>query len=132
MVNEVAVVRMHGDVDARTAPVLAERLAQELRRSDRRVVVVDLRGVGVLEPAGLQVLITAQERAREKHVAVRIVADAHAVLEYLTLTSRAHTLIVFPVYAHAVQLLRGHIGPMPPPVPQQGIEQRLHAAGNPQ
>ncbi|OZM72024.1 hypothetical protein CFN78_17990 [Amycolatopsis antarctica] len=100
--GEVAVVRVNGDIDARTAPGLAARLTAELGRPEGRAVVVDLRQVDFLGIAGLEVLIDAQQEARTGHAALRIVADTAAVLGCLARTSGHHTLIVFPVFALAI------------------------------
>lgn len=54
------VVVVSGDVDAATAPVLAEVLCQALRLA-LDPVVVDLALVGRLDPAGVQVLAAATE-----------------------------------------------------------------------
>jgi len=56
-------VTVTGDVDATTAPVLADRLVRLLTRPEEQDVQLDLRGVTFLDSAGLTSLIAAHRCA---------------------------------------------------------------------
>jgi anti-anti-sigma factor len=60
--RDVATVRVRGDLDAGTAPELG-RLLRKIQRH-ARVVLLDLRQLGSVDPCGTQVIIAAGTRAR--------------------------------------------------------------------
>jgi anti-anti-sigma factor len=78
-----ATVRVAGEVDLVTAPVLEEAL--ERARLDVRAtvefpeLVVDLCEVSFLSAAGLHVLATVHVRCVDDGMSVRVVGDHHAV-----------------------------------------------------
>lgn len=72
------VLTVVGKLDAATAPLLRAALDQTLVRAGSRHVVVDVRGVSVLAPAGLAALTQAGQRAVQQgghHRSLRVVVD---------------------------------------------------------
>ena len=94
--NTMMLVRVTGEVDLRTAPVLGEVL--ELARMDTGAraeleeIVVDLRRVGFLSAAGLDVLSRASSRCARDDIDFRVVADQPAVTRPLKVTSLGRLL----------------------------------------
>jgi anti-sigma B factor antagonist len=101
-----AVVRVSGEVDMLTAPVLAEQVRALLAASDgpiRRALVVDLTGVGFLGSAGLAVLADAAKIATERVITLRVVAASHAVLRPLQVAGLDAVLVIVDDLATAVE-----------------------------
>lgn len=80
-----ATVRVVGEIDSTTAPLLEQRLA-ELLDSDVRDLTVDLRAVTFLDSAGLCALATAHRRTVRQDVRMRILAGSRAVIRPLQIT----------------------------------------------
>src|SRR5690349_8958386 len=78
------VVRVTGDLDLLTAPLLRRRLQPLLEQPG--AVVVDLLNVGFLGSTGLAELTAAQDAAARTGVSLRLVATSHAVLRPLQVT----------------------------------------------
>ncbi len=78
-VTEVAVV---GEVDAATAPRLKAALLGALQHGDRGILV-DLRGVGLIDASGIGVLVEAARRARHEGVTLELRAPSQAVRRVL-------------------------------------------------
>lgn len=76
--NGAVVVQLDGELDAATAPRLAELLQCRLT-SALTTVVVDLSGLKFLGVAGVSVLARAALRAEAEHVAFRVVTGPHCV-----------------------------------------------------
>lgn len=79
------VLRVVGDIDMLTAPVLESMIAGQLQ-STPDVLVLDLRKVGFMSSAGLASLITARKQADEAGATLRLVATGDPVLRPLTVT----------------------------------------------
>ncbi|MDZ7732616.1 MAG: STAS domain-containing protein [Acidimicrobiia bacterium] len=80
------VLRLVGDLDPHTAPLLEETIDEHLGSG---ALAIDLEKIGFMDSAGLRVLISAQERATERAVelALRSPSDsARRVLEITGLT----------------------------------------------
>jgi anti-sigma B factor antagonist len=58
-----AVVTVHGEIDAHTAPVMRERMLDLVTQGIDRLVV-DLRNVGFIESVGLGTLVAVRKRLR--------------------------------------------------------------------
>ena len=56
------IVSIHGPVDAHTAPELRHRLADLIDGQGNRHLVLDLRGMTRVDPAGLSVFVDAHKR----------------------------------------------------------------------
>jgi anti-sigma B factor antagonist len=64
-------VRIEGELDVATAPVLGESLIQA-EASDAEVIVIDLTGVSFIDSTGLRALLEADARDRESPGAGRL------------------------------------------------------------
>lgn len=82
---DTAVLGVAGEVDAVTAPALADRMA-ELMSGGCRLVVVDLSAATFLASSGLAVLIRAANDARSRGRRFRVVAATRRVLRPLEVT----------------------------------------------
>lgn len=89
----IPLVRVTGDVDMATAPVLHRTVQDHLARLQR--FVVDLDGVDFLSSAGLAVLVDTQAQAQEHKLAWAAVAARSTVLRPLELTG---LLAMLPIY----------------------------------
>ena len=81
----VVTVKVVGEVDTFTAPVLRSTLDGQLEQSPRELVI-DLSGVQFLGSAGLAVLVETQKSARAKDVGLRLIATTRAVTRPLDVT----------------------------------------------
>ncbi|WP_346054767.1 STAS domain-containing protein [Amycolatopsis dongchuanensis] len=89
-----AVVHVLGELDGITAPRLTELLAARLRGT-LRTLVVDLRDVDFLGAAGLSTLLYADLLARQRHIALCVLADGNrAVNRILEITGVDRRLTV--------------------------------------
>jgi anti-sigma B factor antagonist len=99
------VLRVTGEVDMLTAPVLAEQIDYQVGDGGvaaGRVLVVDLTGVGFLGSAGLAVLAEASKRASDQSLPkVRVVAGSRAVLRPIEVTGLDSVLDIHPDLASA-------------------------------
>ena len=83
--GEVAVVRLHGELDMATAPLLDDTLTSVL--GDGAVeVVVDLASLTFLDSTGISVLLGAGQRAGEVGTGFRVRAPNRPVRKALHLT----------------------------------------------
>jgi anti-anti-sigma regulatory factor len=79
-----AIITVAGPVDREDAALLGHHLDDELDRG-RHVLVVDLSGVPTCDPAGVEVLAAARDRARRDGVTLHLVhLGAHAARRWLT------------------------------------------------
>lgn len=81
-------VRVDGDVDLESAPLIARSLEQALA-TGRPDVVVDLEGTGFMDSSGLNVLVTASKRARALGRSLRVIARAPQVSRLFEITGLA-------------------------------------------
>lgn len=85
----VLAVRVDGDVDTLTSPLLNSFLNEQFE-TNPRVLVIDMTRVQFLGSAGLAALIAAREEAGRRDVKLRLVSSSHAVLRPLTATGLAN------------------------------------------
>jgi anti-sigma B factor antagonist len=85
-VGDVVVVRVAGEVDLWTAPVLGPYLTAG------PPLVVDLSGVTFLAAAGLTLLVTANRRCRDLGGSMTLVRPQRNVLRVLRLANVLHVL----------------------------------------
>ena len=81
----VVTVKVVGEVDTFTAPVLRSTLDSQLEQSPRELVI-DLSGVQFLGSAGLAVLVETQKSSRSREVDLRLIATTRAVTRPLEVT----------------------------------------------
>jgi anti-anti-sigma factor len=74
-IPEVVIVRVSGTVNTHTAPLLAQRVGQQLTRAPH--VVVDLSQVTVLDPSALAVLVTLYHKALSSGTQIHIAGADH-------------------------------------------------------
>src|SRR4051794_38222618 len=79
------IVRLHGDIDLATAPVLRERLLSALRPG-LRLLILDMSGVSFCDAAGLAVLIGTQRRASALGIILHLAAPRPQVIKVLRIT----------------------------------------------
>jgi anti-anti-sigma factor len=91
--DAVSVVEVAGDVDMPDATKLGALLAAIVDRGPAGLVV-DLSGTAFFYSAGINALISATKRARDRGVAMTVVAAHRAVLRPLQLTGLAEVLTI--------------------------------------
>jgi|SRR5947209_15580888 len=89
------VVHMTGELDVLTAPKLAARLDEALRR-DAGDVHVDLRDVEFIDSAGLHVLLNAQRRLTRRSRRLSVLCGPGPVRRVIELARLVETLGVIP------------------------------------
>lgn len=95
--EHMVVLRVSGEIDMLTAPVLTEHVQEQFARVPApRTLVFDLTRVSFLGSAGLAVLAHAQTTASDRGDAVQVVANARAVLRPLEVTGLDKVLDVRP------------------------------------
>lgn len=83
------VLRVAGEVDIQTSPILQEHLERVLSQG-RRSIVVDLRDVTFLDSTGLSVLVAGLKRCQEAGGDMRIERPQPNVLRVLEITGLAN------------------------------------------
>jgi anti-sigma B factor antagonist len=78
-------LKVGGEIDSSSAPVLAQRLLEVLT-GPLSELIVDLCDVTFLDSAGLSVLASAHRRAADKQVPMRVLASSRAVVRPLQIT----------------------------------------------
>lgn len=86
-VKEAGIVRLEisGELDILTTPRLATALDALVRRSDENVIV-DLRGTGFIDSAGLQILLGTQRRLGRVSRRLSVVCDDGPVRRVIEMT----------------------------------------------
>lgn len=79
------VLRVSGEIDLATSPLLRRRALSQLAQAQRRLVL-DLRGVGFLGSAGLAVLVEIRSEALRRDIDLRLITTSRAVLRPLIAT----------------------------------------------
>ena len=103
--QDAVVLRVDGEVDVVSAPVLAQHLDRHFAvraPEDTRLLVLDLSGVTFLASAGLAVLANTRAVAARRGVEVRLVASSRIVLRPLELTGLDLALPTVPDVASAM------------------------------
>ncbi|MFI9383422.1 STAS domain-containing protein [Kutzneria sp. NPDC052558] len=99
--EDIAVVRVDGEIDMVTAPALESQVAALLREKPR-VLVIDLTDVRFFSSAGLAVLALAH-RESDDTTELRVVADDQAVLRPMELTGLTEDLEIRPSLTAALE-----------------------------
>ncbi|MHB8512102.1 MAG: STAS domain-containing protein [Actinomycetota bacterium] len=89
--GDAAYLRVSGEIDMATAPVLDERL-RTAQNNGYSGIVIDLENVTFMDASGLRSLLRAAERARQSERAFAIVKAPTIVQRVLQITGTAHLL----------------------------------------
>jgi anti-anti-sigma factor len=91
------VLCVDGELDRQTAPLLAARLDELVRRAaDGAVLTVDLAGTSFVDVGGVRTLLDACGRARQRGIEVRVGACRRQFLRVLSVTGAAALIEVVP------------------------------------
>jgi anti-anti-sigma factor len=99
--DDIAVVRVDGEVDMVTAPAVESQVVALLKERPR-VLVIDLTAVRFFSSAGLAVLALAH-RESDVSTELRVVANDPAVLRPLELTGLTEDLAIRPSLKAAIE-----------------------------
>lgn len=99
--DDVAVLRLRGEADLHTAPIVRDALDQAIRTGAERIVV-DLTGVTFVDSMMLGVLLGATRRIRPLGGQMRIVVDDPHVRRIFELTLLDRVLPLYPSLGLAV------------------------------
>ena len=91
----VAVVKLQGEADLHTAPILRDALNEAIE-SKPETLIVDLTGVTFIDSMMLGVLLSATRRARPNGTELRIVVDDPHVRRIFELTLLDHVMKLYP------------------------------------
>lgn len=89
------IIRVGGELDLHTSPLLQERLVQLLDQGVTRVAL-DLQDVGFMDSSSLGVLVTALKRLREREGDMALVGVNGSPLKVLALTGIDRLLTMYP------------------------------------
>jgi anti-sigma B factor antagonist len=101
MEDGIAVVRLRGEADLHTAPILREALNEAIEQLPT-TLVVDMTGVTFIDSMMLGVLLSATRRARPNGTELRIVVDDPHVRRIFELTLLDHVMQLYPGMAAAL------------------------------
>jgi anti-anti-sigma factor len=85
-VDGVAVVRVGGELDIHTAPLLTEAVEQAFADATTHSLEIDAERLQFCDSSGIQVLVKAREQALERGGGVRMVNLQGAVSKVLAVT----------------------------------------------
>ncbi|HEY0638982.1 MAG TPA: STAS domain-containing protein [Pseudonocardiaceae bacterium] len=101
--HHAVVIRLSGEIDHYTAPILGTTVDEALSgRSGRRLLVIDLERVEFIGSPGLAELIIAAERAQEAGMAMRLAAANATVRMLVAVTGTGALLTLSPTVADAL------------------------------
>lgn len=96
-----AIVRLGSALDTAAAPALRDRLLGVLHHGTR-LLILDLSGVLLCDPAGLNVLISTQRRARLLGITVCLAAPSIQVANLLRSTGVDRRFTMYPDISSAL------------------------------
>jgi anti-sigma B factor antagonist len=99
--DDCAVLRVTGEIDVYTAPLLRERVIH-LVDDGARHIIADLRGVTFLDSTGLGVLVGSLKRLRSNGGSLRIVINADRILRIFRITGLANVFALHSSLQEAV------------------------------
>jgi anti-sigma B factor antagonist len=83
--GDCAVLRIEGEIDAYAAPQLRERVI-DLAGNGTVHIIVDMRGAGFLDSAGLGALVGSRKRLRTGGGSLTLVASTDRILQIFRIT----------------------------------------------
>lgn len=95
VMDDVAVVRLRGEADLHTAPILSDALDEAIQ-TGAGSMVVDMTGVTFVDSMMLGVLLGATRRTRPRGMEMRIVVDDPHVRRIFELTLLDRVLQLYP------------------------------------
>ena len=99
----VTLVRVRGEVDLLTAPLLRAELDYQVDLMPS-VLIIDLTGVNFFGVSGVEVLIEVYQRARRTEILLRLVANTRAVARMVKILQLNR---LFPIYHGLAGALTG-------------------------
>ena len=99
--GDCAVVRVTGEVDVYTAPMLRERI-RELAAGGAVHLIADLGQVDFLDSTGLGVLVGGLKRLREDGGSLALVLETPRILRVFQITGLTKAFAVWPSVADAI------------------------------
>lgn len=102
LTGDVVLVRLSGEADLHTAPLLRDALDQAIE-TEAETLVVDLGGVTFVDSMMLGVLLGTTRRMAERGMEMRIVVDDPHVLRIFELTLLDRVLRLYPTLELAVE-----------------------------
>jgi anti-sigma B factor antagonist len=99
--GDCAVLRVTGEIDVYTAPLLRERVIH-LVDDGARHIITDLSGVTFLDSTGLGVLVGSLKRLRSHGGSLRVVINADRILRIFRITGLANVFALHPSVQEAV------------------------------
>ncbi|MCA1707505.1 MAG: STAS domain-containing protein [Actinobacteria bacterium] len=105
------IVHIHGRLDADTAQELKDRLVDVIDGQGNRQLVVDLRGMTLIDTAGLSVLVDASERLQTKGGELVLSGQSSQVAHAFAAAGLDATFEFTPAWAHRAHGgARAHLG----------------------
>jgi anti-sigma B factor antagonist len=94
-IGSVSVVDLDGNLTIGHGDVRLREVFSEILRSDRRHVLLNLRGVQYMDSAGIGELVACSKRARDSNVALKLLHPSAKVREMLEITRFADLFETF-------------------------------------
>jgi anti-sigma B factor antagonist len=101
-IDGVLVLAVRGELDAFTAPQLAEAIDNGIAASPK-ALIVDLSEVAFLASAGMTVLVTGHETARRAEKRFMVVADGPTTSRPMRLTGLDQAVSLYPTLDAALK-----------------------------
>ena len=99
--DDCAVLRTEGDIDAYAAPQLRDQVI-DLTGNGTVHIIVDLRGAGFLDSAGLGALVGSRKDLRAHGGSLALVASTDRVLQTLRISGLSDAFAVYSCVLHAI------------------------------
>jgi anti-sigma B factor antagonist len=99
--GDCALLRVTGEIDVYTAPLLRERMIH-LVDDGARHIIADLREVTFLDSTGLGVLVGSLKRLRSHQGSLRVVINADRILRIFRITGLVNVFALHPTAQEAV------------------------------
>lgn len=99
--GSAAILEVGGEVDAYSAPNLAEQIS-ELVAAGQKQIVVDLNGVEFIDSTGLGVLVGGFNEARDAGGRLDLVCAVERVIKLLRITGLDEVFTIKPTVAEAL------------------------------
>ncbi|GAB2847525.1 STAS domain-containing protein [Lentzea nigeriaca] len=100
--ENAVILRVTGEVDSYTAPLLHDHLAEVFTEAAGRAVVLDMTGVSFLASSGLSVLVEYHTRGVDEGTPLRVVAPAGSVLRALRATTLNEMIELYGTVSEAL------------------------------